>query len=259
MARRKKQRHEEHENHERWLVSYADLLTLLFAFFVVMYAVSRVDNERLVQVANAIRFAMHFEGTGGVGELPIFQGPLGGDPVSLGTTSGNGTLTEKERARAEAVRRRIERRLHHQLEQQPPGVARVEIEGRRLTIRLSARSFFGSGEAVLHPEAIPILDSIAEELAPLGLPLRVEGHTDDRPISAGRFRNNWDLSAARAASVVAYLEAAHGIPGNRLAAVGLAATRPLASNDDEAGREANRRIDLVLELVPGSALEAIAP
>src|SRR5690606_7464376 len=114
-------------------------------------------------------------------------------------------------------------------------------------------------DAVLHPEAIPVLDSITEELAPLGLPLRVEGHTDDRPIASPRFRNNWDLSAARAASVVAYLEAAHGIPGGRLAAVGLAATRPLASNDEEAGREANRRVDLVVEIEPGSELDSVLP
>lgn len=258
MGRHKKHRHEEHENHERWLVSYADLLTLLFAFFVVMYAVSRVDNQRLIQVSNAIRFAMHFEGTGGVGDLPIFQGPAGGAPVAMGDGGGPG-LTAIEKARAEKLRRRLEKQLRTMLIERPDAAAVVlDAEGRRLTVRLSAGQFFGSGEAVLSPEAMPVLDAIAAEIGPSGLPMRVEGHTDDRP-AGGRFRNNWDLSASRAAAVVTYLEAAHGIAGDRLTAAGLAATRPIAANDDETGRTANRRVDVVVELPPGSALDRLAP
>jgi len=258
MGRRKKVRHEEHENHERWLVSYADLLTLLFAFFVVMYAVSRVDNQRLIQVSNAIRFAMHFEGTGGVGDLPIFEGPAGGAPAAVGEGGGPG-LTEIEKARAEKLRRRLEKQLRPLLVQLPGTQAvHLDTEGRRLVLRLSAGRFFDSGEAVLHPEAMPVLDAIAAELAPTGLPLRIEAHTDDRP-TGGRFRDNWDLSASRAAAVVSYLQAAHAIAGKRLLAAGLADTRPIASNADEAGRTANRRVDVVVELTPGSALDALAP
>ena len=258
MARRKKHHHEEHENHERWLVSYADLVTLLFAFFVVMYAVSRVDNQRLIQVSRSIRFAMHFEGTGGVGDLPIFEGPAGGAPAAVGDGGGPGRV-EIAKARAEKLRKRLEKQLRPMLLAKTGDVAvQVEAEGRRLTVRLSASRFFGSGEAVLHPEAMPVLDAIAAELGPTGLPLRIEGHTDDRP-AGGRYRNNWDLSAMRAAAVVSYLEAAHRIPGARLTAAGLASSRPIAGNDDEAGRTANRRVDVVVELEPGSRLDALAP
>lgn len=258
MARRaKKQHHEEHENHERWLVSYADLLTLLFAFFVVMYAVSRVDNQRLVQVAQAIRFAMHFEGTGGVGDLPIFEGPAGGAPAAVGNGGGPG-LTAVEMARAERLRKRLERQLQPMLLGRKAGAVILDAEGRRLTVRLSAGRFFGGGEAVLHPEAMPVLDAIALELGPTDLPLRIEGHTDDRPTRGRRFRDNWELSASRAAAVVSYLEAAHGLAGRRLTAAGLADTRPVESNDDEAGRDANRRVDVVVELPTGDALERLA-
>lgn len=255
MARRRRQHHEEHENHERWLVSYADFITLLFAFFVVMYAVSRVDNERLVQVSESIRFAMHFEGTGGVGDLPIFDGPQGGAAAALGP---GGAMTLKEQVRAEKIRRQLERRIGAFLD---PTLSHVilEVEGRRLVLRLAASRFFDPGEAALHPAAIGIVDAIAAELRTLDLPVRVEAHTDDRPIRTAAFRNNWELSAARAATVVAYVAAAHDFPAARLSAVGMGAARPVASNETEAGREANRRIEFVVELTPGSFLESIAP
>ncbi|WP_373049429.1 flagellar motor protein MotB [Vulgatibacter sp.] len=258
MGRRKKHHHEEHENHERWLVSYADFITLLFAFFVVMYAVSSVDNQRLVQVSNAIRFAMHFEGTGGIDKLPIFQGPPTGGSMGV-TGTGSGGLTGVEKARAQKLRAKLEKELRPVLRDQDGAAVLLDAEGRRLTVRLSAARFFESGEALLHPAAMAVLDALAAELAPTGLPIRVEGHTDDRPTGGGRFRNNWDLSAARASTVVTYLEAAHGVPGARLAAVGHGASRPVATNESEGGRDANRRVDLVLELTPGSALEALAP
>ncbi len=251
---RKKRRHEEeeHENHERWLVSYADFITLLFAFFVVMYSVSRVDNERLVQVSHAIRFALSFEGTGGVERLPIFQGPP--TDGSEGISSGSGrpvSLTEREKARADRVRRRLENRLRPLLRDQPSVSVIVDSEGRRLIIRLSAARFFDSAEAVLHPEAIPILDAVAGEIVPLGNPIRIEGHTDERPIHTARFRNNWDLSASRAASVVAFLESAHGVPASRLAAVGYGSARPLSADD----LEADRRVDIVVEMTMDDPLE----
>src|ERR671928_584476 len=96
----KKHKHEEHENHERWLVSYADFITLLFAFFVVMYSVSRVDNKRMVQVVQAIKFAMHFKGSGGVGELPLFEGPPseGGCITNAGNAPKNSQMSDVRKA-----------------------------------------------------------------------------------------------------------------------------------------------------------------
>src|SRR5687767_13885165 len=108
----KKQHHEEHENHERWLVSYADFMTLLFDFFVVMYATSRVDNKRMAQVAQSIKFAMHFKGTGGVGELPLFEGPPseGGCITNTGAGAKVAPIPAAKRE-AEKMRRKLQRRL----------------------------------------------------------------------------------------------------------------------------------------------------
>src|SRR5512133_2128107 len=159
----KKQVHEEHENHERWLVSYADFMTLLFAFFVVMYAVSRVDNKRLIQATDSIRWAMHFSGTGGTGSVPIFEGPPseGGGPALL-----QGVVNvEKEHKGIEMLRKKIEKRVRPYVMERPPSsVVSVLVEGRRLTVRLAATEFFDPGQAVLRPESLAILDAIADEL-----------------------------------------------------------------------------------------------
>ncbi len=258
MARKKKE--EEHENHERWLVSYADFITLLFAFFVVMYSVSRVDNKRLVQAAESIRWAMHFSGTGGTGAMPIFEGPPseGGGPAMR---SGAMSPQRPQDRAIELLRKRIEKRVRpFVLEQRQESAVTVLVEGRRLTVRLAATDFFDAGESALRPQSLAILDAIAAEIVPLGRPLRVEGHTDETPIANERWRNNWELSAARAATVVTYLEAAHAAPAPLLAAVGLGAAHPLSSEGTPEARVRNRRVELVLELalsdeLLGSGLE----
>jgi len=246
---RKKKHHEEHENHERWLVSYADFMTLLFAFFVVMYAVSRVDNKKIVQVADSIRWAMHYSGTGGTGALPIFDGPPsegGGPAMRSGSMNA-----EPEKKAIEMLRKRIEKRVRpFVMEFQQKTVVTVLVEGRRLTVRLAATDFFDAGQAALRPQALAILDAIAAEIVPLDRLLRVEGHTDETPIDGERWRNNWELSAARAATVVTYLEAAHQAKPPLLAAVGLGSAHPLSTADTPDAREQNRRVELVLELAP---------
>jgi chemotaxis protein MotB len=247
MARKPK--HEEHENHERWLVSYADFMTLLFAFFVVMYAVSRVDNKRLIQAADSIRWAMHFSGTGGTGALPIFDGPPteGGGPA---LRSGK-AKAEQEHEAIEMLRKKLEKRVRSfVMERQERPVITVLVEGRKLTVRMSAADFFDPGQAVLRPQVLPILDAIGAELVPLQRLLRAEGHTDETPLGNERWRNNWELSAARAATVVTYLEQAHGARPELLAAVGLGSSHPLAKGDTPEAHDRNRRVELVLELDP---------
>ena len=250
---RKKQKHEEHENHERWLVSYADFMTLLFAFFVVMYAVSRVDNKRLIQATDSIRWAMHHAGTGGTGALPIFDGPPseGGGPA-LRSGSQN---PEPEKRQIEMLRKKIEKRIRpFVMEQQQQSVVSILVEGRRLTVRLAATEFFDPGQAVLRPQALPILDAIAAEIIPLQRMLRVEGHTDETPIGGERWRNNWELSSARASTVVTYLEAAHAAQPGLLAAVGLGSAHPLSTGTTEEARTRNRRVELVIEIDPGDEM-----
>src|SRR5512141_1028029 len=141
MARKKHE--EEHENHERWLVSYADFMTLLFAFFVVMYAVSRVDNKRLVQASESIRWAMHFSGTGGTGALPIFDGP----PTERGgpaLRSGKMQPPQDEHKQAiEMLRKKLEKRVRpFVMERQTRPVISLVVEGRKLTVRMAATEFF---------------------------------------------------------------------------------------------------------------------
>jgi chemotaxis protein MotB len=246
-GKKKKEVHEEHENHERWLVSWADFMTLLFAFFVVMYSVSRVDNKRLNQAANSIKWALHYSGTGGLGQLPLFEGPPseGGNVMEM----AGGGLNPAQQQAMENFRRRVENRIRPFVMQRAgPTAVTVSIEGRRVTVRLAAADFFDAGQALLRPQAVPLLDAIAEELVPLERPLRIEGHTDDTPASGTRYRDNWDLSASRAATVASYLERAHHALPERLSATGFAATRPLSRGDTPEDRELNRRVEMVVEL-----------
>ena len=247
----KKQHHEEHENHERWLVSYADFMTLLFAFFVVMYATSRVDNKRMAQVAQSIKFAMHFKGTGGVGELPLFEGPPseGGCITNTGAGAKVAPVPSAKRE-AEKLRRKLQRRLDNFLMNRSDLAksVMVQTEGRRIIVRLSAAKFFDAAQAAIRPEMIPVLDVIASELAAIKRAVRVEGHTDDAPTGSKRYRDNWELSSSRASVVVSYIQRAHDIEGALLSAAGHGDTRPVASNDTPEGREANRRVEMVLEV-----------
>src|SRR3954471_13441169 len=134
---RRRHREEEHENHERWLVSYADFITLLFAFFVVMYAVSRVDNKKLVQASRAIQWALHFEGNGGVGQMPIFEGPPseGGCAVSIGSSASAARQQQKV---VEQLRKKIQERLRTLLvPNHGPQEVMVVAENGKLSLRLS--------------------------------------------------------------------------------------------------------------------------
>jgi len=257
MGRKRRQIHEEHENHERWLVSYADFITLLFAFFVVMYSVSRVDTKRLQQAANAIKWALHFEGTGGVGAMPLFEGPPseGGCVVNFST----GKPSSSEREAVELVRKRVEARLKPVLMKKVPATAvQIANDGRRLTIRLAATHFFDAGQAAIRPEALPVVDAIADELKPLGRPLRVEGHTDENALQSARFRDNWELSAARAARVTSYLVDAHGFAPGQLSAVGYGSSRPLAPAGTPDADETNRRIEMAIEFASGDPLDVVS-
>ena len=245
MAR--KRHEEEHENHERWLGSYADFITLLFAFFVVMYSVSRIDNKRMSQAVSSIKWAMHFSGTGGVAQMPIFDGPAA-DTMNVVDLGGTGPQAPPSAVSPEAARDRLEKRLRPFLMQRSgPAAVAVTVEGRAVTVRLTAAAFFDPAQAALRPDVLPILDAIADELVPLERLVRVEGHTDDSPVVSGRYHDNWELSAARAATVASYLERAHHARPELLVASGFGASRPIAEGTTPQARETNRRIELVAE------------
>jgi chemotaxis protein MotB len=246
---RKKGGHaEEHENHERWLVSYADFMTLLFALFVVMYAVSRVDTKKAKQVEESVKWALHMGGEGGVTKMAIFEGPPS-EGGGIAKMAGTNSLSVEQRQVIEAFRRKVENRVRpFVMEKAGATAVSVEIEDRLVKVRLSAGEFFEPGEAALRPQALPVLDAIAEEIVPMHQPIQVEGHTDDQPVSGGRFRDNWELSAARAATVVSFLEKAHHAAPRLLTASGFADTRPVSRDATPEARELNRRVEMVVEL-----------
>ena len=254
----KKVKHEEHENHERWLVSYADFITLLFAFFVVMYSMSIVDHKKAAQAAKSINWALHFSGTGGVGQMPIFEGPPseGGCVASTGTTY----WTQPQALRAmENLRKRLEKRLKpHLVDQKMSQAVLIDVRNGRLTVRMAASRFFDPAQAALRPEALPVVDAIGAELKELGRPVRIEAHTDDSALTSSRYRSNWDLSSARASTVVALLESGHGIAPSLLSAAGMSSARPLWPNDSAEHREANRRVEMVVDLLPGDVADRFA-
>ena len=247
----KRQHHEEHENHERWLVSYADFITLLFAFYVVLYATSRVDKQKLVQVSQSIKFAMHFKGTGGIEFRNRFEGP----PTEGGRCKSqpNG-LEQRQRTKreeeAQQLRKKIERRLKRFLQTRPETHVQIDVDKDKLAVRLSASHFFDANQAAIRPEMIPVLDVIAAEMVALEMPIRVEGHTDETRLQSTRYRDNWDLSASRAAAVASYIQRAHNMDGKLLSAAGYGSSRPLGDNTTPAGREANRRVELLIEFQP---------
>lgn len=258
MAR--KHKHEEHENHERWLVSYADFMTLLFAFFVVMYASSRVDTNKLQTATQGIRWALNYKGTGGINRLAIFRGP----PAEGGCVAGTATsayMGKRQLETMEKQRTRLTKVLRPFLQPREGGgpTVTLEIENGQLHIRLAAEHFFDAASAALRPEALAVLDAIATELAATDFDLRVEGHTDDGPVRSPRFRNNWDLSAARASTVVAFLEEGHGFDPKRLSAAGLGSSHPQVTNDTPRARAQNRRIELVLGLPPSDPRAYLPP
>jgi len=241
MGRRKK--HEEHVNHERWLVSYADFITLLFAFFVIMYATSTVDAEKLQQVVASIRGAMNLDTTG-VDAPPVFDHPFMHDsPVRRdrgSITKGIETTAPLELVR---VKEKVEERLKTLEGQRPPeGVITLEIVERGIRIRLLSAYFFDSGSSVLRPTAIPVVDAIGDVLTNISNKLRVEGHSDSAA-GVDPFLN-WQLSSDRALEIIRYFTEAHDIDPARQALAAYAHYRPITGNDSVEGRALNRRIEI---------------
>jgi chemotaxis protein MotB len=261
MARKKHVHHEEHENHERWLVSYADFITLLFAFFTVLYATNqaavknnaaakKAASKEQAKASASIKNALHATDSSG-GSPSVLDGSIGKD-------EGESNLDPAAVAINEA-RKRIEQRLAGLVkdpERPPP--ATVFQDPKRLSIRLQANSFFNPGEAVLKPDVMPALDAVGLELARLNRPVRIEGHTDASPPSrTSSYKSNWALSAARAVAVTEYMVDAHHMPARYLMAAGLGDTKPLGDNRTEPGREANRRIEMVVAIMPEDPLDAV--
>ena len=258
MSRRRKQHG--HANHERWLVSYADFITLLFAFFVVLYSTAQVDNKRIVQVSAAIE--------GGFQELGAFTGNSGGPPERSGPpeaenpappppkpTPASATVAEF-RPDVDLLRHQLQEALGEEIRKHEIEM-RVTPEG--LVLSLSEVGFFKTGDATLLSDGQITLTRIAKVLNAKGFSIRVEGHTDNVPMHNGRFRSNWELSTARATEVVSLLVERYGFDPRQISAAGYSEYHPITSNDTEEGRKTNRRVDVVVVARTYRVAPSVAP
>ncbi|HTW66613.1 MAG TPA: flagellar motor protein MotB [Bryobacteraceae bacterium] len=247
-------KHESHEpeNHERWLVSYADFITLLFAFFVVMFASSQTDKARAKQVSEAVEKAL--DNGHSISVPPAVAKVLGGtvDDVGQGNAMMKGPGGVKRAAKEAPPEEVVEllpslARLNKELEKEVrEGKIEIRMEPRGLVISLRQSAFFPSGEDTLDPATLPALQKMAQVIAALPNSIQLEGHTDSLPIHNTRFKSNWELSCARAIAVLETLCGTFHLPIERFSVVGRADTFPIDSNDTPEGRARNRRVDIVI-------------
>lgn len=252
----RRKRHEEHVNHERWAIPYGDLITLLLAFFVVMYAMSAVNEGKYRVLSRSMMEA--FNGTSRAiappdmapsaspSAAPVVDPQASGRGSALAPISLAGSASQpaptKEQQNLGSIQQRVEQAFK-------PLIDRKLVKIRRtpswLEIEIRTDILFPSGVARIAPQAQSVLDSLAAILAPFPNPLRIEGYTDNKPINTDVYPSNWELSAARAASV-ARLFSDHGVAPGRLGIMGWGEVRPIADNATEEGRNRNRRVQVVV-------------
>lgn len=270
MARRRK--HEEHTNHEAWAIPYGDLITLLLALFVCMYAVSSVNEGRFRVLADSLNQAF--------GGPPRSDQPIQiGDRISknqkdaalLNTPDLKG-FHEQEQRQLQADAKQASARAAQQALQKMADQVRAAFHDlidrdlvvvhpgeHWLEVQIRTDILFASGSAAIAGSARPVLDKLAAILQPFPNAVRIEGHTDNVPIATKAFPSNWELSAARAASVV-HLFSENGVQDERMSVSGYAQYRPLADNDSAQGRNRNRRVVIVVMEAPQApAADAQAP
>ncbi|HUO18607.1 MAG TPA: flagellar motor protein MotD [Steroidobacteraceae bacterium] len=286
---RKPKRHEEHTNHEAWAIPYGDLITLLLAFFVVMYALSTVNQGKYRLLSDSlyaafrgeprtlepVQLGQHQAGAGADSHTGVLQqqrpdpqhAPAAGELVKLAPVMPQVAPTRAAELAAQAAQREAAlARVADQVQNALGDLVRrnlMTVRRKEMWVEVELRTdiLFTSGSAQPAPTAVPVLERLAQVLAPLPNAIRVEGYTDNVPIRTSVFYSNWELSAARAGSVVRVLSG-QGVDPGRLAVVGYGEQRPVASNDTPEGRNANRRVVVVIlavESPPAEAAPASAP
>ncbi len=234
---------EDQENSDRWLLTYADLITLLLAFFIVMYSMSRIDAEKFsnmkTQLSSVLRGGStifpkgdEFDGAGAgmlkVGDLQMIQKRIG-DKLMLHGSQNTGN-----------------RLAGTPLDSRMANAVSTEVTERGLIIHIKDNILFESGNAELKEDARAVLSLLSDELKGIENHLLIEGHTDNVPISTAKYPSNWELSAARATNVVRYFVENKGYIPERISARGFGEYRPIASNATDFGRNRNRRVDIVV-------------
>lgn len=276
MARRKrKQDQPEHVNHERWLVSYADMVTLLMCLFIVLFAMATVDQKKFAALAESLKgngaaVASVLEGAPTVvdgGEISLleddtqlpsveFDLPTAREPEITANQRQQSrqivkeSLERQERVNAEnenldAIKNEIQAAL---VAKGQADAVKIERTKRGLVITVVTDAvLFDVGKADIKPEASPLLNALGTPLRNIGNDVVVEGHTDSTPLrGAGPFPTNWELSTARATSVLRYLVEREGVPATKIGALGYGQERPVASNNDRTGQSLNRRVEVVV-------------
>jgi chemotaxis protein MotB len=239
-----------HENHERWLVSYADFITLLFAFFVVMFASTQADKKKAKAVSDSVRQALeHGQLSSAVsfvlgrGKHQATRQPLDTPPDSQSENIPPPPSAPRQPADLKQSLATLQQGLEVEL---VAGKVRLSLEGRGLVISMREAAFFASGDDMIAPNSVATLTKIAAVVRDLPQPLRFEGYTDSVPIFNSRFRSNWELSSARAIAMLELFRQRFQVPTDRMAVAGYADNAPVDSNETEEGRAHNRRVDLVV-------------
>jgi chemotaxis protein MotB len=243
-----------HENHERWLVSYADFITLLFAFFVVMFAASQADKTKAKDISVAVKEALEHGQFSAAISVVLGRGkhensrpPTNPDRVNKSENLPPSPPPPPPKSQQPADLTKSMATLQQALGTElKSGKVALKLEARGLVINLRESAFFASGDDAVAVTSLPILAKIAAEIQGFGNPVRLEGHTDSVPIHNSRFRSNWELSAARAIAMLELLEQKFDIAPERMAVAGYAENAPVDTNDTEEGRAHNRRVDLVI-------------
>lgn len=238
------------ENHERWLVSYSDLVTLLFAFFVVLFASTQTDKAKAKQISEAVERALE-HGSAPPQVLAILGGVV--DDKGRGNAMLRGPAVHEPKQPAETPRPRMLdlessiKLLSSQLrEETKGGSVAIHMEQRGVVIGLNGAVFFPSGDDHIDERMYPTIEKVAAVLRQLPNPLRLEGHTDPRPIHNARFASNWELSAARSIAMLRLLVSRYGVDSERLAVVGYADTLAGADRHRDPEWAKNRRVDIVI-------------
>ncbi|MEE9554819.1 MAG: flagellar motor protein MotB [candidate division Zixibacteria bacterium] len=227
---RKTKRDPDNENLDRWLLTYADLITLLLAFFVVLYSMSKIDSGKFSEVSTALHMVLR-----GSGPLVLPEETVGIDKDLGDAWSAIGDL----RILQSLIRTKLD-------ELGLSATISANVDRRGLIIRVSESAFYDLGSADLRPEAYGVLNVMSDFLIDIPNHIRIEGHTDNLPISTDKFPSNWELSVNRATICVRYFVEKHKFRPDRISALGYGQYRPIASNDTVEGRRQNRRVDIIV-------------
>jgi chemotaxis protein MotB len=244
---------EPHVNHERWLVSYADFITLLFAVFVVLYAMGQSDKKKVEEVMQSIQSSFGMATAGATAPkmnvipsqsmtiIPSLKPEVKTSP--MGRTRSGQVKSRADEKDFRQIKSAVDAYL---VKQGAQSKVTLEITRRGLVVSLKEAGFFNSGQADIKPEAYELINTIAEVMSQYNNPLRLEGHTDNVPISTSQFPSNWELSTARATQGLKYLLKHFDVDASKISATGYAEFRPITDNTTAEGRAKNRRVDLVM-------------